>query len=132
MTALKLHLDHVSPLEQVYTNVSRGILEGLRDMTVLEVPRGNSEVLSKLPSWVPDCHDSRRFSEGLTSDSQGSRELLSREVDDGVEGSETSESDSMRSKSTSGRKKDSQQRESASTRISISRDGSLESNFATD
>ena len=74
---LELQPNYAGPVEEVYVESTFAILQRLEDTTVLEVPRGRSDLRKTLPSWVPDWSDTSRLAGGgLTPESRRERYLI--------------------------------------------------------
>ena len=81
--ALKLYPNYVLMPEAVYIDVMSAMLDGLNDLSVLELPRVNSEELgSELRSWIPDWNDSSRIADALTPEEKARRISLRRDPQD--------------------------------------------------
>ena len=72
---LNLKPDYRRDPVDVFVDVASKILCQLRDLSILEIPRGNGKLRSRLPSWIPDWTDTSRFGVGLTPESQTERTL---------------------------------------------------------
>ena len=70
---LDLKPDYTKNTVEVFMEVASKILCELHDLSILEIPRGNSKLRSRLPSWIPDWNDTSRFGVGLTPESQTDR-----------------------------------------------------------
>ena len=73
---LNLRPDYRTDPVDVFVDVASKILCQLRDLSILEIPRGNAKLRSRLPSWIPDWTDTSRFGVGLTPESQTERTLM--------------------------------------------------------
>lgn len=57
LDAVNLRPDYHSSVEDVYKAAARALMKSSQDLYILSIPRGNTDLSRKLPSWVPDWSD---------------------------------------------------------------------------
>ena len=76
VATLGVEPDYSVGADKAYMNVSLLIMQQLKDLSILECPRGAGNLRQDLPTWVPDWSDTSPFAAGLTPETQIDRTPL--------------------------------------------------------